>query len=276
MLSFIKKFKETQIFCHYCQLEREKQTAMEIRNNTIDNGSMENSPRVDFTANSDVTEIVTDFPEDSRGPNGKLYVHTGSGPTDYKDGKTTTSVYKIELKESIIDPVASLFAIMINGSLPHSENDLNHLSNALDKLYSIVHQDDPFCAMESPVSFQAISGESYYNANQDNNVKTPGPSLNLNSHGSPAAHPSSWNPFVSPPPPMSQGMLKKNQKLTRYTEKMLADAMDGQSTTSKSTTSSEYNPFTTIREDALFCNGRCGGRMNTPMCTEICCQVVTG
>ena len=272
MLSFIKKFKETQIFCHYCQLEKEKQLALEMKQNETDNGSLANSPRFDPSASPDVGDIGSDGADGDMGREGKPTAPNSPMP-DSSD-RRGRELSAVDTKETLEDPVASLFTIMIHGSLPYPEKDLSYLASAAEKLYASMNEEDRIATPlpQTPLFAQVISGESYRNASENNNIHQSSPIARV----SPAVHPSSWNPFASPPPPRAHGGiippagLKGEEKGPLKTKQ---NSSDEQSTASGASISTVYNPHYDVKEDTLFCNGRCGGKVDTPMCTEICCQV---
>lgn len=278
VLSFIKKFKDTQIFSQYCQLEREKQAIAEGKINDQDNGSLSNTPRGEYgtpdTIGNNTDGARADDVEAARGANneinGTLSISTDAVDLSPAEKKYRNNTVEQGEKDRIDDPVLALFSIMVSGSIPLPQSELGSLANIIERVY-VEGEEEIGTPGDSNGPADEISGDSYRNGKAAKN--------GMKSIASPAAHPSSWNPFVSPPPPLVRATfkadinkeeIKKPKRLTPEMFKVARDMLE-QST---NPVSSKDSPRMEVTEDTLFCNGRCGGRVDTPLCTEICCQVI--
>lgn len=182
------------------------------------------------------------------------------------------------------NPVEAIFSIMLSGTIALDKKQLQGLSKCAELLYAEMYDKEEIASCShntiplTPPAANGVSEESYSLGHTERWMKITSPDTKF---GASDVHPSSWNPFVSPPPAAMKTNFHPNQgrnesdnaKNTSSFKKNAAQPGKDDSADADSANESEYNAYMNVREDILFCNGRCGGRMDTALCTEICCQV---
>ena len=155
------------------------------------------------------------------------------------------------------DPVRELFSVLLTGTAVLQEKELSSLSDNFGRLYANKDYETESSSYDN-LTAPLIFGHVQSNADKEGHKNEAKAHKNSVIAGHPAltegnifkklndsvSHTSNWKACMSPPP-VTKGHF-----------------------------SSPSSAINNVDISMLLCNGRCGGRVDTPLCTEICCQVV--